>query len=39
VTIVEVESTEHFFIQQEGNGLSPYRGEDPELFRLVAQRT
>jgi hypothetical protein len=26
-------------VQQEGNGFSPYRGEDPELFRVVAQRS
>ena len=25
-------------IQQEGNGFSPYNGEDPELFRVVAHR-
>jgi SAM-dependent methyltransferase len=25
-------------IQQEGNGFSPYNGEDPELFRVVAAR-
>lgn len=27
------------FLEQEGNGFSPYRGEDPYLYRVIARRT
>jgi hypothetical protein len=25
-------------VEQEGNGFSPYKGEDPHLYRIIARR-
>lgn len=36
--LVEDYEFSSILLEQEGNGLSPYKGEDPYLYRIIAQR-